>query len=91
MSEKEVKVDRGFRQWVLRLIYATRDRSILPQKPNQVFAFRCSSLIYVARFFCFFLFFTVFSPFDDRIACFVFLQVARTKTSNKEQKTPDGN
>ena len=28
MSEKEVKVDKGFRQQVLRQIYATQDRSI---------------------------------------------------------------
>ena len=29
MSEKEVKVDKGFRQQVLREIYATRDKSIV--------------------------------------------------------------
>ena len=29
LSEKEVKVDEGFRQSALRQIYATRDRSIV--------------------------------------------------------------
>ena len=29
LCEKEVKVDKSFRQWVLRQIYATRDRSIV--------------------------------------------------------------